>query len=99
MSWAASGSRRRMSGQEALELANELGVASELELGVNPPLERYKPQLFEPPALALGEVLEGDFRERRASPCRQRVGETATARLASPASSAASPSPTFAANT
>ncbi len=47
--------------QEALELGDQLGVPSQLELGVDAALERAQSQLLQAPDFALGEVLERDL--------------------------------------
>lgn len=57
--------------QEALELGDQLGVPSQLELGVDPALERAQSQLLQPPNFALGEVLERDLGQRRPAPERE----------------------------
>ena len=60
---------------ERLELGDELRALAELEVGVDPLLERLEPQLLEPADLALGERLEGEVGERRATPERQRLAK------------------------
>ena len=63
----------RMLGDECLELPDELVVAPEGEVGVDPELERRQPDLLEPGDRRLGEAFVGELRERRAPPERQRV--------------------------
>ena len=58
---------------ERLELSDELGVAPECKVGVDPELHRCQPDLLEPGDRRLGEAFVGELRERRASPERQRV--------------------------
>jgi hypothetical protein len=64
---------RGMLGDQGLELADELRVFSEHELGFDPRLERHQPQLLEPRDLGLRERLVGDVVERRTAPERQGV--------------------------
>ncbi len=63
----------RVLGDERLELSDQLVVAPECEVGVDPELHRCQPDLLEPGDRRLGEALVGEVRERRASPQRQRV--------------------------
>ena len=58
---------------ERLELSDELGVAPECKVGVDPELHCCQPDLLEPGDRRLGEAFVGELRERRASPERQRV--------------------------
>ena len=58
---------------QRLELADHLGVPAELEIGLDPIFERGKPQLRQPPDLGLGERLELELGERRASPEGERL--------------------------
>ena len=60
---------KRVRSDERLELADELGVAAEGEVGVDPLLERREPQLLEARDLVLRERLERATR-RAASPAR-----------------------------
>ena len=62
-----------MLGDERLELADELVVAPEREVRVDPELDRRQPDLLEPGDRRLGEALVGEVGERRAAPQRQRV--------------------------
>ena len=50
-------------------------MQAELELDVEPLLERRQAQLLEPRPLGLGELLVGELLERRAAPERQGVAE------------------------
>ena len=45
-----------MLGDERLELADELGVTAEREIGLDPLLERGEPQLLQPGDLAPGRT-------------------------------------------
>ena len=63
----------RVLGDECLELPDQLVVAPEREVGVDPELDCCQPDLLEPGDRRLGEALVGEVRERRASPQRQRV--------------------------
>ena len=65
----------RVLGDECLELADQLVVAPEREVGVDPELDRCQPDLLEPGDRRLGEALVGEVRERRAPPQRQRVAQ------------------------
>ena len=64
-----------MLGDECLELSDQLVVAPECEVGVDPELDCCQPDLLEPGDGCLGEALVGEVRERRAPPQRQRVAE------------------------
>jgi hypothetical protein len=78
---------------ERLELGDDLGVATEREVGVDAVHQRSEPELLEPTDLRLREVEEGEIGERRPAPERERlaqpdgglhrvaVGECTTARL------------------
>ena len=57
-----------MSGDEQLELADQLGVAAELELGLEQLDLRGQVQLAQPPDLVSGLALEDDVRKRRPAP-------------------------------
>ena len=70
-----------MLADERLELADDVAVSAELEVGVDPLLERDEPQLLEPADLRLREVVERELRERRASPERERADEQLAALL------------------
>ena len=61
-----------MLGDDRLELSDELAVAPELEVGVDPRRERAQPQLLEAGDLRLGELLVGEVRERGPAPERER---------------------------
>ncbi len=63
----------RVLGDERLELSDQLVVAPECEVGVDPELDCCQPDLLEPGDGRLGEALVGEVRERRAPPQRQRV--------------------------
>ena len=53
---------------EHLDLADELGVAAEREVGLEPPLERLQAELFEARNLGLRERLVGEVGKRRPAP-------------------------------
>ena len=61
-----------MLGDERLELADELGVASRGEVVVDALLEAGEAQLLQPRDLGLGEALVGEVGKRRAAPERER---------------------------
>ena len=72
---AAQALPQRMLGDERLELADELGVTAERQVGVDPLLERRQPQLLQPRDLGLGERLVGEVGERRPAPQRERLAQ------------------------
>ena len=63
----------RVLGDQCLELSDQLVVAPECEVGVDPELDCCQPDLLEPGDRRLGEALVGEVRERRAPPQRQRL--------------------------
>ena len=63
----------RVLGDQCLELSDQLVVASEREVCVDPQLDCRQPDLLEPGDGSLGEALVGEVRERGAPPQRQRV--------------------------
>ena len=63
---------------ERLQLGDELAPRPELEVGVDPLLERVQPQLLEPADLALREALELEIGERRPAPERERLARAAS---------------------
>ena len=65
----------RVLGDQRLELADQLGVAAEREVGLDPLLERRQPQVLEPAALGLGERLVRELGERRPAPERERLAQ------------------------
>ena len=65
----------RVLGDERLELPDQLVVAPECEVGVDPQLQRGEPDLLEPGDGRLREALVGEVRERRTPPQRQRVAQ------------------------
>ena len=83
---AAQPLAQRVLSDERLELADELGAGTLLEVGVDALLERVEPQLRQPADLARRERLEGKVRQGRAAPERERVAQQlgARARLESP---------------
>ena len=60
---------------ERLELADERGVAAQLELGVDPLLDRREPELVEPRSLDLEARLVAEVGERRAAPELERAAQ------------------------
>ena len=58
---------------ERLELADQLGVPSAGQVGLDAVLEQREPQLLEPADLALGERLIREIGERRPAPERERL--------------------------
>ena len=61
----------RMLGDQRLELADELRVAAEREIGLDPLLERRQPQILQPPGLDPRERLLGELGQRRPAPQRR----------------------------
>lgn len=61
-----------MGGDERLELADELSVASECEVGLDPLLESGYTCLFEARDLVLGERVEHEVGQCRPTPLRER---------------------------
>ena len=76
---------------QRLELADQLGIAAERELRLDPLLDRGQTQLLEPGDLRLGERLVGEVGKRRAAPERQRLGRQLQRPLGLPAASARAP--------
>ena len=70
----------RMLGDQRLELADELGVAAEREVGLDPLLERRQPQLLEPRRLDPRERLVVELGQRRPAPQRERLAQQARRR-------------------
>jgi hypothetical protein len=60
---------------ECLELPDQLVMAPEREVGVDPELHRSQPDLLESRDGSLGEALVGEVDERRASPQGQRLAQ------------------------
>ena len=71
---------QRLGGDQRLELGDELGVAPEREIRLDPLLERDGAQLLEPRDLGLGERLVEEVGERRAAPERERLAQRALGR-------------------
>ena len=65
----------RLRGDDRLQLGDELAVAAEREVGVDPVLERGEPQLREAGGLGRRERLLRELGERRAAPERERLAE------------------------
>ena len=85
MSWPRQPLAQRVLGDERLELADELRVAAEREVGVDPLLERREAELLEPDDRGLRERLVGEVGERGAAPERERLAQRRRGRSASPA--------------
>ena len=58
----------RVLGHQPLELGDDLGVAPQRQVGVDPQFERLESELVEPPALGGGEWLVGEIRQCLAPP-------------------------------
>ena len=71
----AEGLAERMVANERLERADDVAVPAELEIGLDPLLERDEPELLEAPDLRLCEVVEGELGECRAAPEGERLLE------------------------
>ena len=77
---------QRVLRDETLELADELRMAAEREIGLDPLLERREAKLLEADDRGLGELLVGEVRQRRAAPERERLAELCRGGLGPPAS-------------
>ena len=66
---------QRVTGDQGLELGDEITVAPEGEVCFDPFLEGGQAQLLEPGDLVLGERVEGEVGERRAAPEAERLTE------------------------
>ena len=66
---------QRMTGDERLELGDDLGVTREREVGLDPFLDGGQAELLQAGDLLLRERVEGEVRERRAAPETQRLAE------------------------
>ena len=75
---------QRLGSDERLELRDELGVAAERKIGLDPLLERDRAELLEPRDLGLGERLVEEVGERRAAPERERLAERTLGRRRDP---------------
>ena len=64
---------QRVLGDERLELRDQLGVAAEREIGLDPVLEAARRSSSSRAISDLGERLEGEVRERRPAPERERL--------------------------
>ena len=64
-----------MRGDQALELAHELRVATTGQVGVDPLLQRRPAQLLEPGDLVLDEGFVGEVGQRGAAPQRERPAQ------------------------
>ena len=84
---------KRVLARRGLELPDELGIRTELELGRDALLERPEPQLLEPVDLGLGELLQLRVRERRAAPERERLAQEPRALRRRPPSRASADEP------
>jgi hypothetical protein len=74
---APEGLAQRVLADERVELADDVAVAAELEVGVDPLLERNKAQLLQPVRVRLRPCVEGELGERRAAPEAERLAERA----------------------
>ena len=61
-----------MLGDQCRELADDLPVSSEREIGVEPIFERTEPEVVEPAQLVTRERLRFEFRQRPPTPQGQR---------------------------
>ena len=58
----------RVLGDQRLELADEVGVAAEREVGLDPLLERREPQVLQPPRLDAARTAPAELGQRRPAP-------------------------------
>src|SRR5215204_4329777 len=70
-----------MLADEPPELGDEVGMAAERQVGLDPLLERGQAQLLEPADLLAGEVLIGEVGERRTAPEGERLAQEVRGRL------------------
>ena len=75
MSWARGRSSKGRSATRRLQLGDELGVASQLELGVDEVRLGGRAQLLEPRRLEPGEGLVGEVGQRRPAPEPERLAQ------------------------
>ena len=75
MSCARSDSRSGCSATRRLQLAHQVGVAAEREIGIDPRAQADEAQLLEALGLADRELLVADVLQRRATPQPERVGQ------------------------
>ena len=66
---------QRVLSDKTLRLRNDVGGATECEVGIDPLLERLEAELLKPCDLDLGPRLEREFRERGAAPQRERLSQ------------------------
>ena len=66
---------QRMTGDEGFEVGDEITLAPEREVCVDPFLDRGQVELVQPGDLVLGERVEGEVGERRAPPEVERLTE------------------------
>ena len=69
----AKGFAERMLRDERFELADDVTVPAEIEVCIDPRLERHEAELVETPDLRLREVVERELGQRRATPKREGV--------------------------
>jgi hypothetical protein len=89
---------QRVLRDEALELADEVGVASEREVGLDPFLERAHAQLVQSRCLSRGERLVGELVQRRPSPHAEPLAQGLGGLAASPSANVRRPSSSSASN-
>src|SRR5215218_8843421 len=70
-----------MLADEPPELGDEVGMAAERQVGLDPLLERAQAQLLEPADLFASEVLIGEVGERRTAPEGERLAQNLRRRL------------------
>ena len=68
---------QRVLGQQRVDLADDLMMATRGEVRIDRQLPRRQPQLLEPSDLSVGERLVGNVRERTAAEQRQRLARRA----------------------
>src|SRR5581483_3199149 len=64
---------QRMLRDELLQFGHELGMLPELEIGLDPALDRQRAKLFQASDRGLGERLVDEVGERRPAPERKRL--------------------------
>ena len=76
---------QRVLSDQRLQLGDQLGVAAEGQVGLDPDLQDGQVPLGEPGALGLGERLVGELRQRPATPQPERLAQPGRCQLRHPA--------------
>ena len=87
-----------MLGRERFQLADQLGVLAEREVGLDALCQAVEARLLQAGDLGLGEGLVAEVGQRRAAPHRERLAQSGAAADVSPAASRRVPSAWASAN-